>query len=280
MMSPNFESLVVNSLTILADEPDDATAMVWNEAETQAELEGNEKAIYRLDLNDKEILLEDIEDLIAYDKIHKVKDFRLDKNEFFDEGVELFPVDTALTEEGLDSFLTMLWGDNGQALKQLYSQPGLTPGEIHHAVVTDYFMAFGMRRWAEYQQAIGQPTFFYFMDHVPPAFHLYMSEPPELSLPGGPRSGGAYHSGDLALVFGNTDKVGFDWNEVDRKVSKNMMRYWVNFARSGDPNGDQVPLWPAFNPVLQSTQVINEVPTTVQGVRRRQLDIMAMPELL
>jgi para-nitrobenzyl esterase len=174
----------------------------------------------------------------------------------------------------------MLWGDNGQALKQLYSQPGLTPGEIHHAVVTDYFMAFGMRRWAEYQQAIGQPTFFYFMDHVPPAFHLYMSEPPELSLPGGPRSGGAYHSGDLALVFGNTDKVGFDWNEVDRKVSKNMMRYWVNFARSGDPNGDQVPLWPAFNPVLQSTQVINEVPMTVQGVRRPQLDIMAKPELL
>ena len=73
MMSPMFESLVVNSLTILADEPDDATAMVWNEAETQAELEGNEKAIYRLELNDKEILLEDIEDLIAYNKTHKVK---------------------------------------------------------------------------------------------------------------------------------------------------------------------------------------------------------------
>ena len=75
----------MNSLTILADEPDDATAMVWNEAETQAELEGNEKAIYRLELNDKEILLEDIEELIAYNKTHKVKDLRLDKNEFFDD---------------------------------------------------------------------------------------------------------------------------------------------------------------------------------------------------
>ena len=47
-MSPLFESLVVNNLTILADEPDDSTAMVWNEAETQAELESNEKAIYVL----------------------------------------------------------------------------------------------------------------------------------------------------------------------------------------------------------------------------------------
>ena len=58
-----------------------------------------------------------------------------------------------------------------------------------------------------------------------------------------------------------------------------MMRYWVNFARSGNPNGDQVLPWPAFDPVLQNTQVINEVPTTMQGVRRRQLDIMELPAL-
>ena len=58
MMNPLFESLVVNNLTILAEEPDDSTAMVWNESEIQEELESNEKAIYRLDLSDKEILIE------------------------------------------------------------------------------------------------------------------------------------------------------------------------------------------------------------------------------
>ena len=84
-----FESLVVNNLTILADEPDDSTAMVWSETETQAELENNEKAIYRLDLNDKEVLPEEIEDLMVFNKTRKVKDLRLDKNEFFDEGVAL-----------------------------------------------------------------------------------------------------------------------------------------------------------------------------------------------
>ena len=89
MMSPLFESLVVNNLTILADEPDDSTAMVLNEAETQEAIENNEKAIYRLDLNDKEVLPEEIEDLMAFKKTQKVKDLRLDKNEFLDEGVEL-----------------------------------------------------------------------------------------------------------------------------------------------------------------------------------------------
>ena len=62
MINPLFESLVVNNLTILADEPDDSTAMVLNETETQEELENNEKAIYKLDLNDKEVLPEEIED--------------------------------------------------------------------------------------------------------------------------------------------------------------------------------------------------------------------------
>ena len=88
MMSPLFESLVKNSLTVLADEPDDSTAMVWSEAEANAEIENSEKAVYKLDLIDKEVLMEDVEDLLTYDGIRKVKELWLDKNEFGNEGVE------------------------------------------------------------------------------------------------------------------------------------------------------------------------------------------------
>ncbi|MZH03066.1 MAG: hypothetical protein F3745_06655 [Nitrospinae bacterium] len=52
-------------MTVLADEPDDSTAMVWSEAEASAELESTEKAIYKLNLNDKEVLMEEVEDLLA-----------------------------------------------------------------------------------------------------------------------------------------------------------------------------------------------------------------------
>ena len=89
MMSPYFESLIKNSLTVLADEPDDASAMVWSEAEASAELENSDKAIYKLDLIDMEVLLEEIEDLLAYDGIRKVKELWLDRNEFGNEGVEV-----------------------------------------------------------------------------------------------------------------------------------------------------------------------------------------------
>ena len=95
-------------------------------------------------------------------------------------------------------------------------------GAIQHEIATDLFMAFGMRRWAEYQAVADADTYLYFMTHDTPAFHLYMSDSDTLSLPGGPRSAGAYHSGDLAFVFGSMDKVGTDWNDADRELSRTM----------------------------------------------------------
>ena len=83
-------------------------------------------------------------------------------------------------------------------------------------------------RWPE--------TYLYFMDHVPPSFHIYMPDQPFLELEGGPRSGGAYHSGDLAYVFGSLDKVGYDWNEADQEVSAQIVDHWTQFAKTGNPN--------------------------------------------
>ncbi|WP_157246190.1 carboxylesterase/lipase family protein [Nonomuraea typhae] len=52
---------------------------------------------------------------------------------------------------------------------------------------------------------------------------------------------GAYHAGDLPYLFpGKKEKL----SPAQWKLSGQMVAYWTNFARTGDPNGTGLPAWP------------------------------------
>jgi para-nitrobenzyl esterase len=62
----------------------------------------------------------------------------------------------------------------------------------------------------------------------------------------------ASHVTEIPFVFGtltpqNVIGCATPPGEADRALSQTMMSYWVNFAMRGDPNGADLPSWPAYD---------------------------------
>lgn len=71
---------------------------------------------------------------------------------------------------------------------------------------------------------------------------------------------GSPHGSEVALVFGNEDKRPGrpGWSEADRALSRQLQGYWVNFARSGNPNGAGLPEWPRYASLTTIMQLGSE----------------------
>lgn len=54
---------------------------------------------------------------------------------------------------------------------------------------------------------------------------------------------GAFHSSELWYMFETYGRCWRPMTEADAKLSANMMDYWTNFMKTGDPNGAGLPVW-------------------------------------
>jgi para-nitrobenzyl esterase len=97
--------------------------------------------------------------------------------------------------------------------------------------------------WAAHRGS--EPTYAYLWTHVEP----------------GPQADHwrAFHSSEIPYVFQTFDaspERGF--TAADRALSERISSYWLNFVRTGNPNGAGLPRWPTFNPAAPQIQVIDD----------------------
>ena len=122
------------------------------------------------------------------------------------------------------------YGNLAESLFELY--PGLRQGEesAQMAFLGDNYVRANDQFYATYAARVGQPVYRYLFTRTPPS--------PKQTI-------GAYHSADVPFVHGKPMPM-FDFTEEDKALAQAMGDYWVQFARSGDPNLAGHPQWPTF----------------------------------
>jgi para-nitrobenzyl esterase len=83
------------------------------------------------------------------------------------------------------------------------------------------------------------------------------------------------HSNEVPSVFGIVfhPRYAPRFSEVDRKTADQMQRYWANFARTGDPNGPGLPVWPKADASRSFMAFGTNGAAPGQGLRRAYCDL-------
>lgn len=107
--------------------------------------------------------------------------------------------------------------------------------EIGVTIASDQMMVEPARHTARSIAAVGQAAYLFRFS--------YVAESTRKQWPGAP------HATEIPFVFDTVAaRYGKDLTDADRAMAQAANAYWVNFAKSGDPNGHGLPEWPAYSP--------------------------------
>lgn len=135
------------------------------------------------------------------------------------------------------------------------------------ALASDRFISYSTWKWFDlHRKNSNQPVYRYLFSRVrPPLVDQSLTS----ALAGGtvkkdpnatppPPPVGASHASEIEYCMGNlSNSPEFAWTSDDYKVSETMMKYFANFIKTGNPNGENLPEWSKAEPSDKMPAVMN-----------------------
>ena len=179
-----------------------------------------------------------------------------------DEGA-LFTPPTVKAEDYRQS-ATRMFGDFANEALKVY--PCRTDEEAWHAngdTFRDLGFAWPSYAWVNLQSKTGKS----------PAYAAYLAQPSTMSFSQNPLRRGVAHADDIMYLNGQF-LMQADQYPAEAAVSEMIQQYWVNFAKTGNPNGAGLPYWPSFDETKPTTMQFSNGASLIMRPNREQIDFI------
>lgn len=126
------------------------------------------------------------------------------------------------------------YGVNAEEYLSLF--PANTAEELAEtrSIISELMFGYQNSTWAKIQSELAAgSSYLYYFTRVPPGEPNY----------------GAFHSAEFSYAFHNLKYWDRPFESADYRLENIMSEYWVNFVKTGNPNGGDgdLPEWPAFS---------------------------------
>ena len=163
--------------------------------------------------------------------------------------------------EAYNQRIRATYGDWADRLLEIY--PATNEQEVYFAqadIFRDGSFAWGTYAWANLQTKTGKGRIYMY----------YFDQDSENTILKS-RKGGASHVAEMPFVYGHTYNGG-RMTDTERHMQQIMSRYWINFTKTGDPNGDSLPYWTTYEQNKPTVMIMREGFHLDSVPNQRQMD--------